>query len=328
MDKASAVSYTAADTLPIKILIHPDTRVAMETGKIIPTHIQLVLTNKCNLLCPFCSYGAVDRKLELTWGELHSTLIDFANLGAEAVTITGGGEPTLHPEFNEVVEDALDLNYKVGMITNGTMLGKVDPAGLNQMVWCRISCSDHWDCSKYADGVKLARRGAPAPDWGMSYVVLNGGEFKPDNLIACVRLTLELDFVYVRVVSDLTHPENATHMDEVRRVLADAGVDDGIVIYQGRKNTTPGFKQCWISLVKPYIGADGGVYPCCGVQYAEKEISFDTPASMRMGTIQDIRRIWAQQKPFDGSQCVRCHYHQYNVIWNQLKQGINHAEFI
>ena len=325
---ASSASYLSADTLPVKMLTHPDTKAAMLTDKLIPTHIQLVLTNKCNLLCPFCSYGAVDRKLELSKSELRSVLCDFANLGSDAVTITGGGEPTLHPQFNAIINEALDLYYKVGMITNGTNWNGIDLSGIDQMVWCRVSCSDYWDHEKYLDKLGKVVEKAPKTDWGMSYVVLNNGEFKPDNFAQCIKFAYEYGFKYVRVVSDLTHPDKATHMDEVKLVLVRAGVDDSIVIYQGRKNTTPGFKQCWISLIKPYIGADGEIYPCCGVQYAEDVVSFNTPKSMRMGNISDIRSIWAKQVPFDGSKCVRCHYHQYNTVWGMLKQGIHHAEFI
>lgn len=314
--------------MPIKMLIHPDTALALEMEHIYPTHIQLVLTNRCNLLCPFCSYSAVDRKLELTLAEITKTLQDFADQGAIAVTITGGGEPTLHPDFNAVVDAALDMDYAVGMITNGTLLERVRTTVLSQLVWCRISCSDHWDYDKYQKGVRTAVMAAPDADWGMSYVVGCGADFKLANLVACVRMANELEMKYVRVVSDLTHPDKATSMEVVAHVLAINDVDDSRVIYQGRKNTTPGFKQCWCSLVKPYIGADGGIYPCCGVQYAEEEISFNTPVAMRMGTIEDIKTIWNAQTPYNGSKCVRCHYHQYNTVWNQLKQGVDHADFI
>jgi MoaA/NifB/PqqE/SkfB family radical SAM enzyme len=327
-EKLSQVSYTSADTVPIKMLVHQDTVIGMETGMLIPTHIQLVLTNQCNLMCPFCSYGKVDRKLSLTLPEVIRVLDNFKQLGSEAVTITGGGEPTLYPEFDRTVQAAVNMDYSVGLITNGTVLDRVDPRGLNQMVWSRVSCSDHWDCDKYQAGVRRAVEMAPVPDWGMSYVVGCGATFRIDNFVKCVRLANELGMKYVRVVSDLTYPEKATSMEVVRQVLAINDVDDSIVIYQGRKNTPAGHPRCWISLIKPYIGADGGIYPCCAVQYAKEELSFTTPKDMRMGTIEDIDDIWDEQKPFDGSKCVRCHYHQYNTTWNQLKQGIDHAEFI
>ena len=328
MEKISLLSYTSADTPPIKMLTHQDTIIGMETGMLIPTHIQLVLTNQCNLLCPFCSYGKVDRKLSLTLKEIVRILDEFKQLGSKAVTITGGGEPTLYPYFDQVLQAALDMEYDTGLCTNGTLLDKVDAKGLNQMVWVRVSCSDHWSYDKYQAAVRQTIADAPTPDWGMSYVVGSSVTFNPDNFIRCIKMANELGMKYARVISDLTYLEDATSMETAKQVLVGAGVDDSIIIYQGRKNTPAGHPKCWISLIKPYIGADGGIYPCCAVQYAKKELSFNTPKDMRMGTIDEIDEIWDAQVPFDGSKCVRCHYHQYNTTWNQLKQGVDHAEFI
>jgi len=38
--------------------------------------------------------------------------------------------------------------------------------------------------------------------------------------------------------------------------------------------------------------------------------------------------IWNEQKPYDGSRCVRCHYHQSNQVLGLLMAGIDHADFI
>ena len=328
MGDISLVSYTAADTLPIKMLIHPDTKTGMDEGVLIPTHIQLALTNKCNLLCPFCSYGKVDRGFKLGKKRIRDLLVTFSDLGTRAVTVTGGGEPTLHPHFNYTLDLANWLAMETGLITNGTLLDRVDPKPLNMLRWCRVSCSDYWDYDKYANIVKKVRDKAYDPDWGMSYVVLAGEKHRPYNFMKCIQLANTLGFKYVRVVADLTCPEQTPQMEELQAFLKIHDVDVSRVIYQGRKNTTKGFRQCWISLIKPYIGADGGVYPCCAVQYAKDPVSFDTPVDMRMGTLGDVSAIWEKQEPFDGSVCVRCHYHQYNTVWGVLKQGVDHAEFI
>ena len=65
----------------------------------------------------------------------------------------------------------------------------------------------------------------------------------------------------------------AAEADEA--VLREMDVDDKIVIYQGRKKFSRGSAKCLISLIKPLIGSDGNVYPCCGVQYALADSSFD-----------------------------------------------------
>ena len=42
--------------------------------------------------------------------------------GVQGIVFKGGGEPTLHPDFIELVEEARALEFKVGVVTNGSRL--------------------------------------------------------------------------------------------------------------------------------------------------------------------------------------------------------------
>jgi MoaA/NifB/PqqE/SkfB family radical SAM enzyme len=54
----------------------------------------------------------------------------FHQIGLSGVEFTGGGEPTLHPQFNEIVEFCYDIGLKVGLCTNGAKLDKVKKLGI------------------------------------------------------------------------------------------------------------------------------------------------------------------------------------------------------
>jgi MoaA/NifB/PqqE/SkfB family radical SAM enzyme len=63
-------------------------------------------------------------------------------MGCELVRFTGGGEPTLHPDFADLVALAADAGMRVAVTTNGTTLDRLDPACLGRLaeltvsLWC------------------------------------------------------------------------------------------------------------------------------------------------------------------------------------------------
>ena len=67
-----------------------------------------------------------------------------------------------------------------------------------------------------------------------------------------------------------------------------------------KSDFTAGVKQCWVSLLKPVIGADGRIYPC-----SER-------CDLSIG--DDLLKIYTKQKPFDGSKCEYC----YNSGLNEM----------
>ncbi len=321
MDSRTA-SYTAANAFPFKLCLDPE----FATGRIPPRHVQLSLTNVCNMACSFCSCGERDRSLELPTAEAEAALRSFAELGTRAVTITGGGEPLLHPGISSIIQAATDAGIRAGLVTNGMALDDFSREAMRRLTWCRVSCSDEVDNRILEPKVRRAAADSPEVDWAFSYVVVR--EHRPENLARYLRLAEELRFTHVRVVSDLVDLEGAPPMVLVRELVRNAGADDRLAIYQGRKSFEPGAPICLISLLKPVVGPDGGIFPCCGVQYAEREQTLDLPGSMRMGGLEDVGRIWRDQAAFDGSACVRCYYGEYNRALAVLTDNIRHREFV
>ncbi len=88
-------------------------------------HVNLVLSDLCNQACSFCAYrdptyssselfhvgGDYNPNRKLSWEKVQEVLGDCCEMGVKAVTFTGGGEPTVHPRFQEIV----DLAWKLGL---------------------------------------------------------------------------------------------------------------------------------------------------------------------------------------------------------------------
>jgi MoaA/NifB/PqqE/SkfB family radical SAM enzyme len=107
-----------------------------------PTSINLDLTSACNFSCPFC----VDSKLtnagkSLTLGEVKQTIDTLHSHGLLSVILIGGGEPTLHHDFGEIVCYIKSKKLQIGIVTNGSRLEKIEAVvdALKEKDWIRIS---------------------------------------------------------------------------------------------------------------------------------------------------------------------------------------------
>lgn len=323
----NAQSFTAASTLPAKLLQNETLMRQIRAGRVPPVHPQLIVTNRCNLKCGFCSCANRNKGEELPYFAAVKTLYHLAHLGAQAVTITGGGEPMLHPRINEIIEHAAACGLKIGLVTNGVALSRLDPHAARCITWIRVSASDEADNLHHWRFLPALY---PTIDWAISYVVT--AAMDPRNIADHVTLANESGMTHVRIVADLIDLASLQGcMDGVRAGLAASGVDDARVIYQARQDHEPGARRCWISLLKPVIGADGRVYPCCGVQYAQADMALDLPASMSMGGIDALRSVWTADTPpvpFNGARCVRCYYGAYNAVMEAAQGAGQHAEFV
>jgi len=322
-DKKS--SYTAADSLPIKLLKNVEIIESINNGKIIPSHIQFIPTNKCNLKCAFCSCSNDDRNTEMSLDDAVKIIDIFKKLGTKAVTITGGGSPCLHPNINEIISYFLEKDIKVGLVDNGLLLHKISPNVMNQITWCRISHADDRKFSpKYEEIIKRVVVESPNVDWAFSYVVSNEPNF--DGISRVVDFANNNKFTHVRLVADLFQPKNVD-LGEARKCLNLFNIDDSLVIYQDRDEPEHG-EDCYICYLKPVIGADCNVYNCCGVQYALETPTKNLPQELSMGSAFNFESmIQKSSSPQNGSKCVRCYYGDYNRILKSLISDIDHLEF-
>jgi MoaA/NifB/PqqE/SkfB family radical SAM enzyme len=86
----------------------------------LPHNCYIILTSKCNLRCLHCygNYGVSTPPKELTgkqWGKVFKQLADK---GVFYLNISGG-EPTCHPDFNEIIESLIENRLYFMLTTNG-----------------------------------------------------------------------------------------------------------------------------------------------------------------------------------------------------------------
>ncbi len=87
--------------------------------KINPVRVELELTEQCNLFCRFC-YNSQEPLISHRVFEIIDRL---AQSGVMEIVLTGG-EPLLHPKFDDIVRKCSDTFEKTMVQTNGTCIKK------------------------------------------------------------------------------------------------------------------------------------------------------------------------------------------------------------
>ena len=121
-----------------------------------PLHIEIKITNKCNLKCLHCisSAGRVYKK-ELSKKEIFKIIEEAKKEKAFTIGITGG-EPFLRNDIFEIIDKIYNSGLELIITTNGTLVNKSILERIkNKVSLIRISI-DHFERTKhdYFRGVK------------------------------------------------------------------------------------------------------------------------------------------------------------------------------
>ena len=101
---------------------------------ITPINIEISLTGKCDASCKECFYRYDKDSLSIDTKSLLAFIDQLE--GVKAITWTGGGEPTLHKDFVEIVDS---VEIKQGLFTNAL---KLPAYNITNFEWIRVSKTD------------------------------------------------------------------------------------------------------------------------------------------------------------------------------------------
>jgi MoaA/NifB/PqqE/SkfB family radical SAM enzyme len=80
--------------------------------------VVIELTNRCNLSCHHCFSGRHGGQDDLPLTILDRVLAEARLVGFDEISFTGG-DPTVHPQFAEVIRRTAGAGYQFGLVTNG-----------------------------------------------------------------------------------------------------------------------------------------------------------------------------------------------------------------
>lgn len=155
----------------VKIASHKSFATFIQGNKVFPINVEISPAGTCNAKCPWCFYSGTHKPVFLKTDTLMDAVFEMENMGVKAITWTGGGEPTLHPDFPEFTKRIKELtSIKQGLITNALLPPQYNPAVFE---WIRVSYTPSgWKPSNIALlracralGLCINDTGDPKPIW-------------------------------------------------------------------------------------------------------------------------------------------------------------------
>jgi MoaA/NifB/PqqE/SkfB family radical SAM enzyme len=359
---------------PLKVFHHQGRlKVLREGGQPAPAQVQLVISDFCNQNCSFCSYrwegytsnelfrviredGTADNnpKRMIPLGKCLEILDDCRDMGVGAVQITGGGEPTAHPDHPTIFEAVLDRGLDLALVTNGVIQRDGVPELLTRAKWVRVSI-DAGNAETYARVRRVpasqfakvwanVRRLCEARDTARSDVVIGVGfVVTRDNwreVVDAAGMARDAGADNIRI-SAVFQPDDERYFDgfqaeaaELCRKAAELSGGRFRVFNMFGDRTAdltqhaPNYSFCGYQHFATYIAATLQVFRCCVTSYSSRGL---------VGSIagQRFRDLWESQgkrddyAAFDARGCDRCMFNEKNrTIAYAASQDPPHVNFV
>jgi hypothetical protein len=246
--------------------------------------------------------------------DLFKSLVDGLQAeGLQAMSISGGGDPTLHKEFGKFVTYLSSCGIASALVTNGTQLHKIPESVLQQLSWIRISM-DGWrdKIPEIPDCI------FPGISW-----VYRVNDSANTILARLVEMAGAGEIKHLRIHQDIYLA------DKIELPQKYAG-REGVILHE-RTKFSCGTERCWNGLTWPRIDVDGRMWPCCGVNYALNRVDQNRnyPEELCMGTLDEYLAYVREQKPFNARICDRCFYEPRNHLLDAIScaSGLENPEF-
>lgn len=323
----------------LKAFKFPDRIQAIRDGTVAgPVHVQLILSDLCNQNCGFCAFRDGSRE-DFAEGDNHNPnrqiqfekvieiLDDCVEMGVKAIELTGGGEPTIHRQFPQVIKAINDRCLQWGIVTNG-----VRHQDLSTATWIRVSLDagteDTYAKVRRVQPIHFEKALETIKRWkpGVSFVVTKENWHEIFDAAQVVkwlgaksfRVRAHLDVGEKQSLFDGFLPK-ARELEQQALGLSDknfevhAQLDADIrAMDQGHQD----YSRCGYQHFTTWIGADLNLYRCCLYAYTPRGLI----GSIKERRFKDVWRDIAipDFHQFDARGCVNCRYGPINRAINEV----------
>ena len=338
-----------------KLLKHLDRLISWkETGFAYPILVGFNLTNSCNNRCPACT-SRVKNSAATSFEDAKYVIGQLKEIDVKAIGLGGGGDPTCHPNLEQIIRFVKDNEMEVAVCTNGCRM----PEGVVEAI---VSCCSWMRISLDADNPEIYKK-THGMDERIFNQVLN-------NMSALAEKRRETKSDVVLGVTYLLGPHTIPGIYNAAKLVRERGMDylrfrpffewngkkeneiDGEAMFKelrrckelenedfsvsypeervesavnGRQRT---YKICNVHHFNTLITPDLKLYPCCMLEDNEKYCLGDLNK-------QTFKEIWTSEKrkrvyqQINLNDCPNpCMLDGHNELLDAINRGILHSNFL
>lgn len=350
----------------LKIIHDLDRIKDMRNGKVIsPKTVRIDLNTICNHSCSFCLYQSTNglkslnlstempSRLQIDENRLIQLIKEFEDCGINSLVFLGGGEPTIHPSFEKIIEATNNTKLEYGIITNGSRIDRILPYKEAQgFKWVRVSLDaakeDTWRKihrphfkRKYSfENIlkNIERLQNERPDFfrGLSFIV---GKENYQEVYDFIKLGQNLGVDNARIGLEYGKGFGDRNSDLIPLVIEQ--IEKGKKHFESEQfkvfnrvserkediGTKRDYSTCGFKELSTNLGADLNLYTCCFGKYTPQH---------RIGSLKDrsFAELWFNHKKeflknFNISHCPPCWYGETNRVLEYITQkNPLHSNFI
>lgn len=321
---------------------------------VLPSAIDIDLTNVCNQDCFYCNSADFRAKYLTTPNkDKFVKLIDQLSAWREhtplsvgtvrSINFTGGGEPTVHPYYHELVEYAIDKGFLVTIITNGSKLHKLanylPKEKANKIIWIGVDVDSGIDKTyedirkslttyellpRVKENVKLAVDAGINVDLKALLMEQNTTDQELYGLFNLVKETGARS-LHIRPLFDLKTKKLFNVTDELKNKIHKISIETNVKyrLPENRKEPRT-YTRCHQMFLYTIMAANGDINVCC-------ESRGDRTFTIGNWMTEDVRDIWMKDKhlelynSIDTMQCDPC---KPNKINNIIQKDIENNQLL
>jgi hypothetical protein len=321
-----------------------------------PIMVHMSIINACNLTCSFCCFANRDLTERMPLEKAIQALNSFKKIGVTGIEFTGGGEPTLHPDFEKIVRHAHSLGFSLGMNTNGVLLGsdrkiKSDLVGL--FTWIRLGMYGFYEgydydlsvfegtdttvsaCHVWDENLDNSNNPNIMGNWSDTNKKKLSKNFQSrENFLRMLDWVEEKEIptrIGFNAIKDVIETEN--DIDVIREILKDYDEDRGVsrkfsflsdFNFKGsRKND-----HCYMHMVKPMLFTDGYMYACPSAELSiENNYNYVPESQFAVCDIDGIEEFYSKPPSLRHHACHYCKYSMQNELIDEVMRETDHNDF-
>ncbi len=248
---------------------------------VVSTHISP--EGACNLKCPYCSVTYRDTHSRIDYEVVRKYVEDLQSRGLKAVIFTGGGEPTIYPKFNELIQwIKYDRGLSVALITNGTQANRLEDKTWKAFSWVRVSLNifDGWEEKIWIPKTSLSEECVV----GCSMVYTSEHQAtktkvgtRQEVLRKAAGIADKIGASYCRIQPNCLLDQRALLLQHKALDFDLKELGDDRFFHQHKAHETPKANVCHQAYFRPYLseekfgdtGQSGTVFPCDSVSLTD-----------------------------------------------------------